>query len=165
MSLRLWYPQLDVYDTVRRMAILLQFFEEPPGTERLYISDFYLATPSLLHRTSMSLDTRREFGQLKIPRPEKFFVSFPAPPILFHRMEPTQRQALQELGGKGLLFAQSLDKGRVELTTLGIEMFPLSIMASAEETILGRFLTRSFSGVEDVGNRQLRLQTGLRRPS
>lgn len=41
MSSRLWYPQLDVFDTARRMLILLHDFENSPGIERLCIADFF----------------------------------------------------------------------------------------------------------------------------
>ena len=118
MTLRLWYPQLDVYDTIRRMSILLNYFENPPGIERLYMADFYLASPSLLHLTTMPNSTREAFKELKIVRPEKNFVSYPSPQILFHKMEATQKQALVELSGRGLVAIELLDTGTVHLTEL-----------------------------------------------
>lgn len=165
MKSRLWYPQLDVYDTLRRMCVLLQSFGTQPSVERLCIADFYLATPSLLHDTSMQLEMRHAFKDLKIQRPEKGFVSYPAPQILFHKMESIQKQALLELSGKGLVSNELLIKGKVKLASLGYEKFPLETMASPEEIKICLFLTSKFSAIEEVGNKQLRLQTGLRRPS
>lgn len=165
MTLRLWYPQLDVYDTIRRMSVLLQLFEAPPGIERLCIADFYMASPPLLFETSMPLETRRAFQALKIQRPKNSFVSYPAPQVLFHKMEPIQNQAIFELSGKGLVAIELLNKGKVQLTALGHEKFPLRTMASAEEINISLFLTRTFFVHEEVGNKQLRVQTGLRRSS
>ena len=60
MRVRLWYPQLDVYDAIRRIVCLLNTWdmEHPPTPERMFIVDFYLANPPLLHKTNMSADTR-----------------------------------------------------------------------------------------------------------
>lgn len=165
MNSRLWYPQLDVYDTIRRMSVLLQSFGTRPSAERLCIADFYLATPLLLHDTSMQLEMRHAFNDLKIQKPKKGFVSYPAPQILFHKMEPIQKQALLELSGKGLVSNELLNTGKVQLTSLGYEKFPLETMTSPEEIKICFFLTSKFSVIEEVGNRQLRLQTGLRRSS
>lgn len=165
MKSRLWYPQLDVYDTIRRMCVLLQSFGTRPSVERLCITDFYLATPPLLHGTSMQLEMRHAFKELKIQKLNKGFVSYPAPQILFHKMEPIQKQALLELSGKGLVSNEVLIAGKVQLTPLGYEKFPLETMTSPEEIKICLFLTSKFSAIEEVGNKQLRLQTGLRRSS
>lgn len=165
MGARLWYPQLDVYDTARRMSVLLQFFKAPPGLERLAISDFYLSTPPLLHYISMSRGTRKIFNELKIPKPEKIFITLPAPQILFHKMEPIQKQALISLSGRGLVSNDDLREGRVLLTELGKLQFDVQSMTHPNEKNLCDFLTRTLFNVQDEGNRDLRAQTGLRRPS
>jgi hypothetical protein len=105
MNGRLWYPQLDVYDAIRRIAGLLACWNPAarPSQERLYIADFYLANPPLLHKTHMSRDVRNEFNALGIDRPEKTFVSYPSAPILFQKMGEVQRQAFRTLVGKGLI--------------------------------------------------------------
>src|SRR5262249_5547193 len=76
MTGRLWYPQLDVYDAIRRIAGLLALWDaaSPPSQERLYIADFYLANPPLLHKTHMSRLVRDRFQALGIIRPDKSFV-------------------------------------------------------------------------------------------
>ena len=101
MSSRLWYPQLDVYDCVRRVGALLSAYTDPPGLERLCIADFYLANPPLLHQTQMPHPTRVAFRALGIPRPDKTFLTYPAPPLLFKQMEPIQKAAMLALTGKG----------------------------------------------------------------
>lgn len=95
MKVRLWYPQLDVYDAIRRIGGLLACWDAsaPPSPERLYISDFYLANPALLHKTHMDQNVRHNFNALGVSRPEKTFVSFPSPPVLFQKMDEVQRQA------------------------------------------------------------------------
>ena len=163
MTARLWYPQLDVYDTARRMSVLLQFFQTPPGPERLALSDFYLSTPSLLHRVSMSREVRKLFNELKIPKPEKIFVSLPAPQILFHKMEPIQKQALVVLSGRGLVSNESLREGRVQLTELGKAKYDVQSMTLPTERHLCEFLTTTLFAAQDEGNKQIRAQTGLRR--
>ena len=41
MSGRLWYPQLDVFDAVRRIGGLLEGFAAPPGTEKAVYGRFF----------------------------------------------------------------------------------------------------------------------------
>jgi hypothetical protein len=71
MTGRLWYPQLDIYDSIRRMAGLLSLWPSKslPSVERLYIADFYLANPPLLHKTHMPNDVRKKFTSLNILKP------------------------------------------------------------------------------------------------
>jgi len=164
--LRLWYPQLDVYDTIRRIYLLLNHFETAPGVERLTIADFYLANPSLLHKTSMPMDTRAAFRELEIQKPEKNFVKLPAPAILFHKMEPTQKQAIAELSGKDLISNSALQEGRFELTPEGKSLFiNTPTISTVNELALCKFLTSKFLVNEEIGNKKLREQTGLRRIS
>lgn len=163
--LRLWYPQLDVYDAIRRICLLLNHFETPPGIERLTIADFYLANPSLLHKTSMPMDTRNAFRELKIDPPEKGFVNLPSPAILFHKMEPTQKQAIAELSGRGLISNDALHVGRFMLTLAGQSLSLNSSISTDKEKCICIFLTKKFLTSEEIGNKKLREQTGLRRLS
>ncbi|MCG7876960.1 MAG: hypothetical protein N0C90_11590 [Candidatus Thiodiazotropha endolucinida] len=163
MSARLWYPQLDVYDAIRRMCVLLQYFDEPPGAERLYISDFFLANPPLLHRTSMTAEVRKSFMELKIPRPDKVFVSFPSSLLLFHKMEPIQKEAINALKGRGLLSLDDYKLGKVVLTGKTEELFSVDVMSSEDEQGLCTFLATKFSSQSQIGNQELRRKTGLRR--
>ena len=165
MNGRLWYPQLDVYDCVRRLGALLIAFVAPPGVERLYIVDFYLANPPLLHRSKMTQDTRRAFAALKIPRPEKTFLTYPAAPLLFNKMEPIQKEALRAMAGKGLLSIKELQRGVAELTERGQTAFRTAPIAGlvAGEMDLIRFLTGDFAANAEAGTLELRKSTGLRR--
>lgn len=163
MSARLWYPQLDVFDTVRRMSILLHNYKSPPGLERLYIADFFLANPPLLHYTSMLQDVRKEFVSLKIPRPEKAFLSYPSAPLLFHKMESIQKEAISALSGKGLISNEDLQSGRVRLTSQGESILPINTICSSSEADLSHFLVTHFAAREEIGNDDLRRRTGLRR--
>ncbi len=165
MTCRLWYPQLDVHDGVRRFGALLSAFCDPPGMERLCIADFYLANPHLLHLSHMSLDQRRCFRRLKIPRPEKVFVTYPAPPLLFKKMEPIQKEAIRAMAGKDLLCIEQLKKGVAELTLIGRSTFEAILRSnlSDDEVRLIYFLTTSFASSGESDPQEIRRSTGLRR--
>lgn len=165
MSGRLWYPQLDVYDSIRRIGVLLRAFERPPGVERLSIADFYLANPPLLHNTTMSRETRKAFSAIEIPRPNSTFLTYPAAPLLFHKMEPIQKEALRALAGKGLISMPQFQIGITELTDSGHQVFKNteSVLLTAREAALVRFLARDFATTVEAGAADLRRRTGLRR--
>lgn len=166
MSSRLWYPQLDVFDAIRRFGLLLRDFDAPPGLERLYIGDFYLSTPSLLHRATMTIEMRREFQSLKIPPPDKSFVSYPAVPLFFHKMEPVQKQAIFEIRGRGLLLENKIEHGILALSKLGQTTFNSDgFIYTEEEELVSHFLTKTFLSIKNVEQKEFRLRTGLRRPS
>lgn len=166
MSGRIWYPQLDVYDTVRRIGLLLSAWQEsPPSIERLLIADFYLANPPLIHKTSMPEKVREYFRELRIPRPEKTFLSYPAAPILFHKMEPIQKKALQALVGKRVVSSSDMRRGAAKLSDFGKSFIDenLASASTLPERELVVFLTTSFAviGADDIS--ELRRRTGLRR--
>lgn len=166
MSFRLWYPQLDVYDAIRRMGTIVARWNAPiPSPERLQIFDFYLANPPLLHNTHMPSEVRKSFNSLKIPRPEKCFVSFPSAQLLFHKMEPVQSQALSTMLGKGLLDSEAYGVGRAAATTTGISLFRdtfAELMPEAERNVCA-FLTKEFASIGSENIDELRHSTGLRR--
>lgn len=168
MSVRLWYPQLDVYDAVRRMCALLASWPNPaPAPERLYITDFFFANPPLLHRIHMPRAMRNAFGTLGIERPENAFLSYPSGPLLFQKMGEVQRQALQTLIGKGLINVESLSTGFVEPSEQGrlvIDESMLHLVSESEMPLL-TFLTAQFAQLGDGQIRDLRRHTGLRRLS
>lgn len=160
---RLWYPQMDVYDAIRRTGSLLTCFESPPGIERLEISDFYFANPPLLHKTNMNSTARAAFNKLKIPQPGKAFLVYPSAPILFQKMEAIQKQALTALSGKDLISNELLQIGKVSLTDHGNELFSKQSLTSNEEKIISTFIATQFAPTEEIGNLGLRRRTGLRR--
>src|SRR5690606_28625860 len=114
MISRLWYPQLDVFDTARRMCILLYNFDTPPGYERLCIADFFFANPPLLHKATMTVDMRKSFYALGIKRPNKSFISYPDAPLLFHKMKPIRKGAMDALSGKGIVSLEQTKRGYFE---------------------------------------------------
>lgn len=164
MSGRLWYPQLDVFDAVRRIGALLERFESPPSFERLYIADFFVANPPLLHYTAMPMATRSAFNALRIPRPEKTFLSYPSAPLLFHKMETIQQEAVRALAGKGLISLGAAQRGNVELTDKGNELFTINRLYTEREAEIMDFIAIDFAEGASVGNQDLRRRTGLRRP-
>jgi hypothetical protein len=165
MSYRLWYAQLDVFDTIRRyLAILSRWNGEPPTRDRLFVSDFYFVNPNLLHHTQMTSEARRAFTSLQIPRPEQSFLNFPSPPILYNKMAGVQNEALHNLTGRGLCDLQLIDRGHYGLSADGrrlAEDMGAHLVLEREETLL-EFLTKEFSAV-GVGKGGLRAATGLRR--
>ena len=165
MSYRLWYAQLDVFDTIRRyLAILSHWSAETPGRDRLFISDFYLVNPSLLHLTHMTLEVRRAFATLGIDKPDQTFLSYPSPPILYSKMAGVQAHALHNLVGKGLFNVELVERDQYQLSKAGKELVSAmgtNLVLSNEEKILN-FLTTGFASI-GKGKGGLRAVTGLRR--
>lgn len=165
MSYRLWYSQLDVFDTARRyLAILSRWSMEAPDRDRLFVSDFYLANPSLLHQTHMSADVRRAFNELKVPKPNDCFLKYPSPPILYSRMGGIQVQALHNLVGKGLFKIALVDRDQYQLSLEGqriVSELGSQLILPGEGPVL-EFLTTAFNTIGN-GKGGLRSVTGLRR--
>ncbi len=165
MKIRHWHSQLDIFDTMRRcLAILKNWNTTAPRRDRLFVSDFYLVNPSLLHLTQMSLEARRAFNALRIPRPDEAFLEYPSPPLLYNKMAGTQTLALQNLVGRGLCELKLADKGQYQLTDTGGELAASlgdRLVLAREQDVL-RFITNEFATVgTDKGG--LRSATGLRR--
>lgn len=164
--MRLWYPQLDAYDSIRRMLAISRAWSEPSlGIERLYVCDFYLANPPLLHGVRKSQAARKKFLELAITKPTKAFVSYPSSPLLFQKMGPVQRQALSTLVGKGLVDARSFQEGQVALTDDGAGFIDraLGVRMLEHEPDLIDFLVWNFSRETTGDIASLRQNTGLRR--
>ena len=149
---RLWYPQLDVYDAIRRMAGLLTLWSpaKPPSQERLFIADFYLANPPLLHKTHMPNEVRKNFRELKVPQPGQEFISYPSAPLLFQKMDEVQRQAFRTLSGKGLIDLEQLELGAVRPSAGGADLFESKflVLFSDYERKLASFLVSEFAPME-----------------
>jgi len=163
---RLWYPQLDVYDTIRRMGLLLlEWGEKAPSSERLFIADFFLANPPLLHKTNMETKVRDSFRVLKIPKQDKTFLQYPLAPILYHKMESVQKKALQAFIGKGMIDLEGMKIGQVKLSAIGNDIISdkSNISTANHETRLITFLVNEFAIQKDEGIRERRQRTGLRR--
>ncbi|NEI50527.1 hypothetical protein GR217_22850 [Rhizobium leguminosarum] len=165
MSYRQWYAQLDVFDTIRRYtALLSRWTTDAPNRERLFVADFYLVNPPLLHKTQMTSAARKAFNSLGVPKPENTFVQLPSPTLLYNKMAGIQSEALHNLIGRGLCEVDAADKGIYRLSGEGIKFsvgLAQSLVLPREEGVL-RFLTNEFSTV-GIGKGGLRAATGLRR--
>ncbi len=165
MTYRLWYAQLDLFDTARRyLAILSHWGAEAPNRDRLFVSDFYFVNPSLLHLTHMTIDVRKTFTALRVPKPDETFIQYPSPPILYNKMGGIQAQALHNLVGKGLVDVEMVNNDQYRLSDQGRELaneMRTNLVLPGEEAIL-RFLTEEFATI-GRGKGGLRDMTGLRR--
>lgn len=165
MKYRSWYPQLDVYDTLRRyLALLYNWRNDDPSKDRLFVSDFYLVNPALLHNTHMSIAARRQFSSLQIPRPETTFIQYPSPSLLYLKMAGTQGEALHNLVGRGLCELDLVDRGVYRLNDTGrrlAESLKPHLVLQREEALLA-FIVTDFSKL-GMGKGGLRAVTGLRR--
>lgn len=165
MSYRLWYAQLDLFDTARRyLALLSHWKHDAPNRDRLFVSDFYLVNPSLLHLTHMTADVRRTFNALRIPKPDQTFIQYPSPPILYNKMGGIQAQALHNLIGKGLVELELVSQDQFRLSDEGRHLAAQlgdHLVLPAEEAILD-FLVAEYVTI-GRGKGGLREMTGLRR--
>jgi len=166
MTYRLWYPQLDVYDSMRRLCLLLgELKDKPLIPERLYIADFFLASPPLLHKTSMPQEIRNCFHAIQIMKPEKAFLDFPPAKILFNQMEPLQIKALSTLLSKEIVSEDSGKTGEIQLTENGQKLISgkHDQIKTEEEASLLPFLCHQFIKMDDGDISSFRNRTGLRR--
>lgn len=166
MAFRIWYPQLDVFDCIRRVSVLASL--RPPklsSLERLLIGDFFFANPPLLYHTSMPNEVRKLFMDLKIRRPEKTFLSYPAAPLLFHKMEPVQRRALKAMAAKNLLDRGKFEQRQIDLTELGREVLHERLDYTDAERELAQFIAVELIAIGEDNIEDLRKRTGLRRLS
>jgi len=166
MMTRVWYPQLDIYHAIRRVAALLYFWEKSTAPlERLYISDFYFANPPLLHSVHMPADVRATFKDLEIQKPEKSFLTYPTPSILLHKMESIQKKAVQAMAARNLLSSDALHEGNASLSCSGEEFAESRVVGGLSERDIKviEFLARSFSQISEGDSVDLRKRTGLRR--
>jgi hypothetical protein len=165
MKYRHWHAQLDVFDAVRRyLALMSRWTGTAPNRERLFISDFYLVNPSLLHKIQMTSDVRKAFNALRIAKPEQQFVRLPPPAVLFHKMSGVQIEALHNLIGRGLCDVELVNEGRYALSKEGVNLsrrLSSALVLPREEPVIG-FLTKEFLEI-GAGDGSLRASTGLRR--
>ncbi|WP_341476550.1 ABC-three component system middle component 5 [Sandarakinorhabdus cyanobacteriorum] len=166
MAFRIWYPQLDVFDCIRRVSVLASLRQPKfSSMERMLIGDFFLANPPLLHNIAMPSEVRKLFMELKICRPEKVFLSYPAAPLLFHKMEPVQRRALKAMAAKNLLDRGKFDQRQIDLTDLGRDVLREQFDYTCAERELAQFIAIELIAIGEDSIEDLRKRTGLRRLS
>jgi hypothetical protein len=112
----------------------------------------------------MTRDVRDQFNALGISRPEKAFISYPSPPILFKKMDEVQRQAFRTLTGKGLVDLAKLENNIVSPSSAGRELFLSRFLPlfSEKEKKIAQFIAESFANNRHEIS-ELRQNTGLRR--
>lgn len=165
MNYRLWYPQLDVASTARRFVRLMNMWKDSAvSLERLFVADYFLASPELLGDIKMPDDLRKAFSAQKFPKKRDSFVAFPSPGILFHSMNAIQVKAFVSLVAKDVADRETYDQGKAKLTASGLRTaYRLSdLQPSALETDALHFLDAAFSRVEFSSKSDLRARTGLR---
>jgi hypothetical protein len=164
MAHRIWYPQLDVFDCIRRICILLSFRDDQPiSIERLLIADLFLSSPPLLHSVSMPSEVRKHFGELGVRQLAKSFLDYPAAPLLFHKMEPVQRRALHSLVSKNVLDSERYARRELCLTKEGLSLTLDKFKGSDSEIDLAKFLMTELVILSQDNIEDLRKRTGLRR--
>ena len=162
---RLWYPQLDMFECIRRFSMLINSYETPAGIDRLYIVEFYLANPTLIHLSSMKREVRAKFNRFKIAHPRKQFLSYPAPAHLFRKVSSIQHEALRAMSGKGILDIKQFQRGLAKFSESGKFLFNSKLVSSFSENekMIAQFLTQDFSSSANEDLEELQKRTGLRR--
>tara|TARA_B100000678_G_scaffold286462_1_gene291241 strand:- start:1376 stop:1879 length:504 start_codon:yes stop_codon:yes gene_type:complete len=161
---RIWYPQLDPFDCIRRMLAILSFAnDEGLSMERAQMADLFLSSPPLLHSVTMTMQIRSNFRELGIARPEKSFLSYPAAPLLFHKIEPVQRRAIRAMVGKNLIDLNLYEKRALSLTDDGRSLFDKRLKHSVAELKLAQFIVSDILTIGENNIEELRKRTGLRR--
>ncbi|MEM9359170.1 MAG: ABC-three component system middle component 5 [Pseudomonadota bacterium] len=165
MKSRLWYPQLDVASAARRFVRILDCWQEQAlSIERLFVFDYFIATPALIGDIKMTASFRRRFGELALPKKSNEFIIFPPAALLFHSMTPIQKRALVSLVAKEIVDKVSYETGTVVLTDVGRRTATeLSDIYQGEaENIALEFMTSLLSTKEFANKSDLRNRTGLR---
>ena len=165
MKSRLWYPQLDVASAARRFLRILDGWQgDALSIERLFVLDYFVATPALIGDIKMTNTYRNRYGELGLPKKKNEFVVFPPATLLFHSMTPIQKRALVSLVAKEILSKESYDVGAVALTNIGRRTASdlSNVHQDETETIALDFMVSLMATDEFASNSDLRNRTGLR---
>jgi hypothetical protein len=165
MKSRLWYPQLDIASTARRLLRILYAWQDTMiSTERLLILDFFLASPALIGDIKMPGAFRKQYGTLNLPKKKDQFVVLPPSSLLFHSMLPIQKKALLSLVAKNLVNKEEYDLGKVSFTDAG-KQTASTIDTSSDQGVESRalsFLCGLMASDEFSTKLELRSRTELR---
>jgi hypothetical protein len=112
--IRIWHPMFDPYHCGFRMLRLLSV-ESTLEIELLYILDFYLLFPFLLHEASMAEAVRSKFRELRVEKNQDQFVQIPSPQSLYRDLSVIQKTSLVGLAAKGLVDPPSFQVGIARL--------------------------------------------------
>ena len=92
-------------------------------------------------------------------------MAYPAAPLLFNKMEPTQREAVHAMLGKGLLSTEDFQFNTAKLSERGQYVVGTAIeekFTAYESNLIG-FLVEHFANNTNVDIFALRKSTGLSR--
>ncbi|KJC48180.1 ABC-three component system middle component 5 [Bradyrhizobium sp. LTSP857] len=162
--LRLWHPSFDAYHCTFRLLRILTFQKDHALLiEKLWILDFYLLYPALLHKASMPSEVRRTFRSLEIQRLTDEFVQLPSGKSLYRDLAIFQRAAGTNLVAKDLFAREQYLSG---LARLKMDAIPRPLLADLTELNLNEarfmdFLVNELGGLDLAGARGLRALTGL----
>jgi hypothetical protein len=161
-AIRIWHPMFDPYHCGFRMLRLL-FAKSPQEIELLFILDFYLLFPFLLHAASMPEAVRARFRELRVERQQEQFVQVPSPQSLYRDLSVIQRTSLAGLVARGLVDPSEFQKGIVRLDSRSVPAQLASRIADANraDARLMDFLVNAFANIGLLGPRGLRNLTGL----
>lgn len=165
MKSRLWYPQLDVASAARRFVRILDRWQgDALSVERLFVFDYFVATPALIGDIKMTNAYRKRYGELGLPKKKDEFVVFPPATLLFHSMAPIQKRALVSLVAKKVMSKESYDAGAVALTKVGQKTASdlSNVYRGETETIALDFMASLMASDEFASKSDLRSRTGLR---
>jgi ABC-3C biological conflict system middle component len=163
-TLRLWHPSFDVYHcSFRFLRLLIVKSDHALVLEKLYLLDFYVLYPFLLHRASMPNEVRRNFRALHISRPADQFVQLPSEQSLYRELSIFQKAASTNLVAKGLLARDAYLSGIANLIAGTVPPKLLADLegANLEDHNFMDFLVNQFGALDLIGARGLRALTGL----
>jgi hypothetical protein len=152
----------DPYHCGFRMLRLLSV-EPKLEIELLYLLDFYLLFPFLLHEASMPEAVRSKFRELRVEKNQDQFVQIPSPQSLYRDLSVIQKTSLVGLAAKGLIDPTSFQLGIAQLNAGDV---PTTLARRIEEVNLVdaplmEFLVRQFANIGLLGPKGLRSLTGL----
>lgn len=161
---RIWHPAFDAYHcSFRILRILRHTRKKRLPIELLYILDFYLLCPALLHNSSMTEDVRAAFRELHITRAKDDFVQYPSAKSLFRDIAIFQRTAVSDLVAKAIIDRDRFLSGEAQLreTIVPKELLDEIDAQNASDKEFMDFLVEKFGSIELFGARGLRALTGL----
>lgn len=161
-DLRIWLPGQDGYHAAFRMLRIMSSNNADMELEKLFILDFLLAYPTLLHKVYMPMELKRDFRALDIQKPEEFFLKLPSSVSLFRDMELIQAEAVKSLVGKAIFDKNLYLKKIISLDPekMPKELAKKVLQRNAQEHALIHFLVSTYGGrpIKDLQD-----STGLKR--
>ena len=123
----------------------------------------FLLYPPLLHRSSMPMDVKAAFRELKIPKPEQIFMRLPSTAAVFQDLRLYQNSALAQFLARGLTAPEDIQQG---LLAIRFEDLPNALRARAgdrneEDNGLTEFLIGPYSTLPLRGINSIYRKAGL----